>query len=140
MKKGLIIVALFIVLVSIFVIGFKYLYPGNDTDVTLSSLSTSIGIERDTMNLGKVKYGEKRQAIFRIHNTGSEPLLILDVQPSCGCTGVEWSKRPVRPDKTTEISIVFNSSSLGTFMKSIDVACNTTRRIHKLYLKGEVVE
>lgn len=103
-------------------------------------LPTSIRIERDTLALGIVKYGEKRNVAFQIRNTGNKPLFIHDVQPSCGCTGVEWSRKPVSPGGTIVIHIVFEPNSLGHFMKSVDVMCNTVQHIHKLHLRGEVVE
>lgn len=140
MKRMGFIVAILTAGVLAFCIGYFYLLPENSDSLALSSLPTSIRIERDTLALGTVKYGEKRTAAFRLLNTGGEPLLIRDVKPSCGCTNVKWSKKPVCPGELTEISIVFEPNSLGRFMKSIDVWCNTTQQIHKLNLRGEVVE
>ena len=119
---------------------YFYIQPITYASSTLNFLPTSLYIERDILPLGTVKYGEKLTSAFRLLNTGGEPLLIRDVKPSCGCTNVKWSKKPVRPGELTEISIVFEPNSLGRFMKSIDVWCNTTQQIHKLNLRGEVVE
>lgn len=140
--KGLsgILFAVLIVGVSALGAAYFYMQPGTDVSLTLNCLPTSIHIERDTLTLGTVKYGEKRQVAFRLSNTGTAPLLVHDVRPSCGCTGVEWSRRPLPPGKTLEIKIVFEPNSLGRFMKSIDVVCNTAQQIHKLHLRGEVVE
>ena len=131
-----------VLIVEMFALGVAYFYmqPGTDVSLTSNCLPTSIHIERDTLTLGTVKYGEKRPVAFRLSNTGTAPLFVHDVQTSCGCTGVEWSKHPLKPEKTLEIKIVFEPNSLGRFMKSIDVICNTTQQIHKLHLRGEVVE
>lgn len=140
MKRVEIITACLVVGLLTLSLGYLYLFPGNGVSETLHFLPTSIRIERDTLALGTVKYGEKRKASFRFRNTGSEPLLIREVKPSCGCTNVEWSRRPVHPGKTTEINIVFEPNSLGRFMKSIEVLCNTAQQVHRLHLWGDVVE
>ena len=140
MKRIGVIIVLFIVGVGALGTVYFYLLPENNISQVWNALPTSIRIERDTLTLGTVKYGEKRKIAFQIHNRGDEPLLVHDVQPSCGCTGVEWSRKPVRPGGTVAIHIVFEPNSLGRFMKSIDVLCNTAQHMHKLHLRGEVVE
>lgn len=101
---------------------------------------TEIRFEKDSLDLGRVKYNDCRKITFAIANIGNSPLLIKDVQPSCGCTQARWNKRPVRPGKTSVITLVFEPNSLGRFMKSIDVVCNTSQRVHVLKIGGEVEE
>lgn len=100
---------------------------------------TTIRIEGDTIDLDIVRYGEKKQISFRICNTGEVPLLIRDVRPSCGCTEVRWEKRPVQPGEETLIFVTFEPNSLGRFMKSIEVLCNTSSQLLRLNLKGIVL-
>lgn len=114
-------------------------YPGNDASLALSK-PTSIRIERDTMKLGTMKYGEKKHLFFCIINTGKYPLFIRHVEPSCGCTKVDWPKRPVAPGASTKIDVTFEPASLGRFMKTIRVLCNTAQQEHKLNLQGQIVE
>ena len=90
----------------------------------MNALPTTIRFERDTLQLGTIRYGEKRKVTFRFTNTGQTPLLLRDVRPSCGCTGAEWEKRPVAPGETGEIKITFAPNSLGHFLKNIDIVCN----------------
>lgn len=104
------------------------------------SAPTTIQIDCDTLSLGKVHRRETKRVSFHIRNTGNVPLLIVDVRPSCGCTSVSWNKRPVNPGQEVEITIVFEPNSLGHFLKSIEVLCNTHQHIHHLNLKGTVVE
>ena len=70
----------------------------------MNALPTTIRFERDTLQSGTIRYGEKRKVTFRFTNTGQTPLLLRDVRPSCGCTGAEWEKRPVAPGETGEIN------------------------------------
>ena len=90
---------------------YFYIQPITYASSTLNFLPTSLYIERDILPLGTVKYGEKRPVAFRLSNTGTAPLFVHDVQTSCGCTGVEWSKHPLKPEKTLEIKIVFEPNS-----------------------------
>ena len=92
------------------------------------------------LQLGTIRYGEKRKVTFRFTNTGQTPLLLRDVRPSCGCTGAEWEKRPVAPGQTGEIKITFDPNSLGHFLKNIDIVCNIDSGIMKLKLCGNVIE
>ena len=106
----------------------------------MNALPTTIRFERDTLQLGTIRYGEKRKVTFRFTNTGQTPLLLRDVRPSCGCTGAEWEKRPVAPGETGEIKITFDPNSLGHFLKNIDIVCNIDSGIMKLKLCGNVIE
>lgn len=113
------------------------------TDKIYPSFATSpttVRFEQDTLHLGTVRYGTLREAVFRFVNTGTSPLLIRNVHPSCGCTAVKWDKRPVAPGKSGEIRTTFTPNSLGVFMKNLEVQCNVPgNRIH-LKLRGNVTE
>mgnify|MGYP000368071076 CR=1 FL=1 len=65
-------------------------YSSEDQFVT----PTNIHFEKDTLSLGSVKYGTEQKAVFRFTNTGTAPLLIYNVVPSCDCTAVKWKNAP----------------------------------------------
>jgi hypothetical protein len=89
--------------------------------------------------------GEKEgfaEHIFAFTNTGTAPLVISQVQASCGCTKPEWTQIPVDPGQEGYIIITFNPRGrLGNFNKSATVYTNEkgsyTR--HKLIITGNVV-
>ena len=58
-----------------------------------------------------------------IINDGSEPLVIRDVQTSCHCTTVEYSKEPIEPGHFIMMKIKLDVSSLSTgeFVRTIDI-------------------
>lgn len=118
---------------------FWYIYP-DTTLLSATAQPTVIKAERDSINLGTVKYGEKRFATFKITNRGDSPLIIRDVRTSCGCTNASWDKQPVKPGKMTEISVIFEPNSLGKFIKSIDVLCNIPEQVYSLKILGQVEE
>jgi uncharacterized protein YjbJ (UPF0337 family) len=75
---------------------------------------------------------------FKFKNTGDKPLVIANVQPSCGCTTSGWTKEPVKPGETGEVLATYRTSA-GAFNKSLSVIVsglpNTT-----LYIKGNVTK
>ena len=99
----------------------------------------------DTHDFGKVAKGPVAEYTFEFTNTGTQPLIVMDVTPSCSCTKVEWDKQPISPGqkghitlgvKTSELTGVFNK---GVYIRSNAIVPNGEKR-YTLYLKGEAVE
>ena len=111
-------------------------YSSEDQFVT----PTNIHFEKDTLSLGSVKYGTEQTAVFRFTNTGTAPLLIYNVVPSCDCTAVKWKKRPIKPGESGEIQTVYSPNSLGMFIKNIEVRCNVAGHKINLKIRGNVIE
>ncbi len=101
---------------------------------------TTISFKDDTLQLGTILYNSEKSAVFQFTNTGAVPLLIRDVRTSCGCMSVKWKKCPVKPGETGEIKVAFKPNSLGVFLKTIEVYCNTLERVVNLKLRGNVIE
>jgi hypothetical protein len=77
---------------------------------------------------------------FEFVNTGSEPLTIQKVQPSCGCTTPDYTKSPVLPGQKGFVSATFNPSGRpGVFSKNITVMSNSNPANTVLVIKGEVI-
>ena len=49
-------------------------------------------LKEPAWSFGKIPQGRPVIHIFEIENTGKEPLLLENVQASCGCTTPEWSR------------------------------------------------
>jgi hypothetical protein len=76
-------------------------------------------------DLGTITEGQKLEVSFRFRNTGTKPLVIERVQPSCGCTVVDPPKEAIGPGKDGEIKGVFDSNGkLGPNHKSLTVFAN----------------
>lgn len=139
MKKHEIITLVLVILVVAGIFWY-FFFDVSDLQAGDNQALTEIRIAGDSLDLGRMKYHDRREITFTIANTGDHPLLIKDVQPSCGCTRAEWNKRPVQPGDSTAVSLLFEPNSLGRFMKSIEVVCNTPQRLHILKIRGEVEE
>ena len=99
-----------------------------------------ISFDTTEYNFGKIKTGDKITHIFEFANEGTEPLLLLGVRTSCGCTAPSWPKDPVMPGKKGEVKIVFDSTGKsGSQNKKITVSSNANNNSSfELYLRGEV--
>ena len=77
---------------------------------------------------------------FKFTNTGTAPVVIANVQASCGCTTPEWTKTPVLPGKTGIVKAVYNSTGRpGQFNKTVTVTSNASNASVVLSIKGTVL-
>ena len=104
-------------------------YSSEDQFVT----PTNIHFEKDTLSLGSVKYGTEQKAVFRFTNTGTAPLLIYNVVPSCDCTAVKWKKRPIKPGESGEIQNLCRNGK--TCQKT---ACQTGKQQKVCHIKSGI--
>jgi hypothetical protein len=85
-----------------------------------------ITFDKKTHDFGDINQGDKVEHIFHFTNTGTEPLIITNVQVSCGCTTPKgWKRDPIPPGGKSEISISFNSAGKsGMQNKPITIVSN----------------
>jgi len=78
---------------------------------------------------------------FEFKNTGDKPLIITNVQSTCGCTVPSKPTEPVMPGKSGKIDVKYNMSP-GPIRKTITVESNATNvpdgRV-AIKIKGEVL-
>lgn len=77
---------------------------------------------------------------FEFTNTGSAPLIINRVRPTCGCTSSEHTKKPVNPGEKGFVSAEFNPKNRpGPFSKTIRIYSNSADNPSVvLRIKGKV--
>ena len=84
-----------------------------------------ITLEKATHDFGDIFQGDKVEKVFAFTNTGNEPLLITNVQISCGCTTPVWPHDPIPPGGKGEIIIGFNSAGkMGRQDKILPIISN----------------
>lgn len=79
---------------------------------------------------------------FEFTNTGDEPLIITNVQSTCGCTIPTKPTEPIAPGKTGKIDVKYNMHT-GPIRKTITVesnAINVEEGRVAIKIKGEVIE
>lgn len=100
----------------------------------------SLQFEKETHDFNKVAQGVPASYEFKFKNTGNQPVVISNVQASCGCTTPEWTNTPVLPGKSGFIKASYNAAAMGVFNKSITVTSNATNASQVLFIKGTVVD
>lgn len=95
---------------------------------------------KETHDFGEVPEGKMATYEFEFVNTGNQPIVIGNVQASCGCTTPFWTKDPVMPGKKGTVKASYNSAGRpGPFTKTITVTSNATEPNKMLTIKGVVV-
>jgi Protein of unknown function (DUF1573) len=96
--------------------------------------------EKELHDFGSVPEGTLATHEFRFRNTGNQPIIIANVQASCGCTTPDWTKTPVLPGKTGMVKAVYSSAGRpGVFNKTVTVTSNATTPSTVLTIKGNVL-
>ncbi len=91
-------------------------------------------------DFGDIKQGETVTWKFRFSNSGTEPLMLLNVQTTCGCTASEWPKMPVPPGDSADIKVRFNTAKkVGRQNKIITVYTNGRKPEEKLKIIANVL-
>lgn len=54
--------------------------------------------------------GQELNLVYDLTNTGDQPLIIRDIQPSCGCIVTMPESRMVLPEKTIRLKFVYQSA------------------------------
>ena len=93
----------------------------------------------ETFDFGKIKQNIPATATFIVTNISSEPLIIDQANPSCGCTVADYTKSPIAPGKTGYIKAIFNAADLGPIGKQITVKFANSTDLKFLSFKGEVL-
>ena len=77
-----------------------------------------------SFDFGRIPQGRPVTHEFQITNISKEPLVLENVQASCGCTTPEWSREPIGAGKTSVIKVGYNAAAEGYFEKPITITYN----------------
>lgn len=101
---------------------------------------TTVQIIDSAYDFGQITEGEIVEFNFRFKNTGTNPLVVINVTASCGCTVPEKPEQPIRPGETGFIKAKFNSDKRpGETTKTVTVTSNAEPAFPELILKGKVL-
>ena len=108
------------------------------------TLSTGAAItwEGNAYDFGEIIAGEKVEHTFRFSNTGTEPLVITNVQVTCGCTTPKgWPRDPIAPGKKADLIVQFNSAGkIGRQNKVVTVVSNAVDGSSQITFTATVLE
>lgn len=98
--------------------------------------------EEKSWNFGKVPDDSIVEHTFYFTNTGTEPLYLTSIRPSCGCTAVqEEDTLGVAPGKRSSLKVNVNmNGKRGPILKTVRIKTNEPgNNVHILRLTAEVI-
>ncbi len=116
-----------------FVVGIGFA-QSKDTNYPIMKFETK------TINYGKVTTESSGRRSFKFTNVGTAPLIISKVKGSCGCVVLDFPKKPIMPNESAEIKIVYNVLKVGRISRTVTVTANTKKPITILKIKGRVLK
>ena len=73
-------------------------------------------------------------------NSGNEPLILTNVQTTCGCTVPKWPREPIPPGQKAQITVKFNSSGkIGKVNKVVKVISNSVTPISQVTITTNIL-
>lgn len=96
-------------------------------------------LNTENFDFGKVKQNTPPTATITVTNIGTEPLIIEQATPSCGCTVSDYTKAPIAPGKTGTITATYNAAALGPINKTLTVKFAGADDPKFVKLTGEVL-
>jgi Protein of unknown function (DUF1573) len=95
--------------------------------------------ESESIELGKIKQGNPTTAKFLVTNVGTEPLIIEQANPTCGCTISDYTKAPIAPGKSGYINATYNAAGVGHFDKHLTVKFAGVDELKSITISGDVM-
>ena len=96
---------------------------------------------KETHDFGEIKEIDGPVSCkFEFENTGTQPIIIETIIPSCGCTSPVFSKQPIPPGKKGFIDVVYNPANKGgRFRQQIVVQSNASEPRKAFFVTGTVI-
>ena len=127
----------------VFVFGVFTIYGAIAQEVATTEASANGAVmtfEEVKYDFGDIYQGDKVEHVFKFENTGNEPLIITNVQTTCGCTAPNWPRDPITPGQESEIKVVFNSTGkIGRQNKVITIVSNATNPTNKVTIVTNIL-
>lgn len=104
----------------------------------VAPIQTTVKVEKESLLLETIPLGKSKDTLFKLVNTGDQPLVIIDVTTTCGCAQTLFDKHPVQPGESLHIKVGVTPENKGLFDETITVKCNTNQLI-KLNVRGNTI-
>ena len=99
-----------------------------------------MAIDTPSVDLGTLMQGDTIMHVYNFKNTGNIPLVLSNVNASCGCTTPSYSTEPVAPGERGFITVKFNSKGKeGKLNKTVTAYANTKPAENTVSFKIEVL-
>ena len=106
--------------------------------ISFSTSAQEFKFEKETIDYGKISKGSNGERVFIFTNTGTQPLIIKNIQSSCGCTVPKKPEKPIMPGEKGEIKVSYDTKRVGGFSKAITIFSNAKNVRKVIKIKGFV--
>ncbi len=110
-----------------------------ENPVVVKTIKAAIKWKSESVDVGNIPQGKPKLIRFEFTNTSSEPIIIENVAPSCGCTTADYSKKAIAPGKKGFVEASYNAAAVGPFVKNVTVTTSDSKTPKVLTFKGVVV-
>lgn len=104
----------------------------------VTEIPKTVDFEKAVIDFGEIPQNVPATATFNFKNITKAPVVLKNVQASCGCTAPEWTKEPVLPKKSGFVKATYNAAAPGAFTKTVTVTLDKGEQAI-LTIKGTVV-
>jgi hypothetical protein len=102
---------------------------------------SEVVFDNNEHDFGELHQGEKAVYVFKFKNTGDADFVISGIEVSCSCITVDWSRVPVAPGESGEISIFMDTKDdAGSIAVTVTVLSNAITPKVVLTLNANVIE
>ncbi len=108
--------------------------------IGFANAQSKIAFEETQHNFGSfMEAAGVQTTVFKFKNTGTAPLILNNVKASCGCTTPKWTRDPIAPNGSGEITVSYNPANRpGVFTKTVTVTSNAENSTVVLTISGSV--
>lgn len=93
----------------------------------------------DTIDMGRVKEGEIVVKNIAFHNSGDKPLVMVEIDKTCGCIDAHYTKTPLKPGESGEIELELDSRGFNGWMyKTVGLHTSLGQKPYILVVTAEV--
>ncbi len=90
-------------------------------------------------DFGTIEDGQPVETTFTYKNVGTAPLVVTNIESTCGCTvPSNWSRLPLASGESSSFTVKFNGKGNGIVSKTIKVIANTEKGTEPVRIKANV--
>ena len=104
--------------------------------ISFSIQAQEFKFEKETIDYGAINKSANGERVFVFTNIGDAPLIIKNIQSSCGCTVPKKPEKPIMPGEKGEIKVSYDTKRVGGFSKSITIFSNAKNPRKIIKIKG----
>ncbi|TRX70740.1 DUF1573 domain-containing protein [Carboxylicivirga sp. M1479] len=92
-----------------------------------------------SFNFGELSQGDVVGHRFQVINRGTGAAVIQKADKGCGCTDVIFPKKPINPQDTAYVEIIFDSNGwFGRQVKQVVIVANDSIKRHELLVWANI--